>query len=93
MRVISIVLHVCTILSGLKFPLSRFCNFSNYLGKNHLSGIFYVFTDIKGLNNVDRIQQYQNRLLDALMLYTSSHYPNLPTKFGELLLRLSEVQR
>ena len=51
------------------------------------------FTDIKGLNNVDRIQQYQNRLLDALMLYTSSHYPNLPTKFGELLLRLSEVQR
>ena len=56
--------------------------------------VFVVcFTDIKGLNNVDRIQQYQNRLLDALMLYTSSHYPNLPTKFGELLLRLSEVQR
>lgn len=52
-----------------------------------------ILIDIKGLKDVNAIQQYQNKLLDALMLYTSTHYPQLPTKFGELLLRLSEVQR
>lgn len=49
--------------------------------------------DIKGLKNGKVIQDYQNRLLDALMKYTTTHYPSQQTKFGELLLRLSEVQR
>jgi len=49
--------------------------------------------DIKGLKNASVIQEYQSTLLDALMVYTTTHYPNYPVKFGELLLRLSEVQR
>ncbi|XP_067948394.1 nuclear hormone receptor FTZ-F1 beta-like isoform X2 [Watersipora subatra] len=52
-----------------------------------------MLPDIKGLKNASAIQDYQNKLLGALMLYTSTRYPNSPTKFGELLLRLSEVQR
>lgn len=50
-------------------------------------------TDISGLENPSMIQDYQNTLLDALMVYTTTHYPHYPLKFGELLLRLSEVQR
>lgn len=49
--------------------------------------------DIKGLENPEMIQQYQSTLLNALMTYTTTHFPQYPVKFGELLVRLSEVQR
>ena len=50
-------------------------------------------TDIKGLENPEVIQDYQKQLLKDLMAYTTSAYPEIPLKFGELLIRLSEVQR
>ncbi|XP_067943901.1 uncharacterized protein [Watersipora subatra] len=52
-----------------------------------------MLPDIKGLVNSTYIQSYQNTLLDALMSYTATHHPEAPLRFGELLLRLSEVQR
>lgn len=35
----------------------------------------------------------QEKALHALQSYTLSHYPGTPAKFGELLLRIPELQR
>lgn len=35
----------------------------------------------------------QEKALKALQDYTLSHYPESPAKFGELLLRIPELQR
>lgn len=35
----------------------------------------------------------QEKALHALQSYTLSHYPDTPAKFGELLLRIPELQR
>lgn len=59
----------------------------------YTSYLTVLLTDIKGLEKREIVQQYQNTLLDALRTYTTTHYPQFPLKFGELLLRLSEVQR
>ena len=35
----------------------------------------------------------QEKVVQALQEYTLSHYPQMPSKFGELLLRIPELQR
>ena len=35
----------------------------------------------------------QEKVVHALQEYTVSHYPDLPSKFGELLLRMPELSR
>ena len=35
----------------------------------------------------------QESVLKALQQYTLSHYPDVPSKFGELLLRIPELER
>ena len=35
----------------------------------------------------------QEKALQALQAYTLGHYPDTPAKFGELLLRIPELQR
>ncbi|KAF6039960.1 Hr39 [Bugula neritina] len=83
-EVISRMLHVCENLARLKVDKYEYVT---------LKVLATMLPDVKGLKEPDKIQTYQNRLLDALMLYTTSHSPDFPTKCGELLLRLSEVQR
>lgn len=35
----------------------------------------------------------QEKALQALQQYTIAHYPDMPSKFGELLLRIPDLQR
>ena len=48
---------------------------------------------MKGLREPSRVQDHQEKLAEALLDYTASHYPSLPAKFGEMLLRLPELAR
>ncbi len=48
---------------------------------------------MKGLKDPDKLSDQQMRISVALQAYTSSHYKQAPNKFGELLLRLSELSR
>ncbi|XP_013419762.1 nuclear hormone receptor FTZ-F1 beta-like [Lingula anatina] len=50
-----------------------------------------ISPDIDGLKNPTSIREYQDHINEALLTYTSTHFPEMPTKFGELLLRIGEL--
>ena len=52
-----------------------------------------VVPDASGLKEVDQVRESQEKVVHALQDYTVSHYPDMPSKFGELLLRMPELQR
>ena len=55
---------------------------------------FYLIqTDASGLKEPDRVRRSQEEVVRALQVYTSANYPDVPSKFGELLLRMPELQR
>ncbi|XP_074655139.1 steroidogenic factor 1-like [Tubulanus polymorphus] len=58
-----------------------------------LKVLILMSPDMKGLKDIDSVRDYQEKVTDALMLYTSTHYPHRSNKFGELLLRLPELAR
>lgn len=49
--------------------------------------------DVSGLEDGEKVRYSQEKVVQALQEYTLSHYPHLPPKFGELLLRIPELQR
>ena len=53
----------------------------------------FCFSDVKGLKEPSKIHEYQEKLSEALLEYTGSHYVQMPNKFGEMLLRLPELAR
>lgn len=53
----------------------------------------FFLSDAHGLKEPDKVRACQKEVLEALQSYTSSHYPHQPSKFGELLLRLPELER
>lgn len=58
-----------------------------------LKVIILICPDMKGLKDVDKLAEQQQRISGALETYTSTHYRQAPNKFGELILRLSELSR
>ena len=54
--------------------------------------IFFHFTDAAGLSDGATIEQLQEKSQCALEEYCRSHYPNQPTRFGKLLLRLPSLR-
>ena len=54
--------------------------------------ISIIFTDAPGLNDVQIIEQMQEKSQCALEEYCRSQYPNQPTRFGRLLLRLPSLR-
>ena len=52
-----------------------------------------LVSDASGLKEVDQVRESQEKVVHALQDYTVSHYPDMPSKFGELLLRMPELQR
>ncbi|XP_076321658.1 uncharacterized protein LOC143231043 isoform X2 [Tachypleus tridentatus] len=58
-----------------------------------LKVIILLTSDVSGLKDPDKVRNCQKQVLEALQAYTYSHYPNLPSKFGELLLRVPELER
>lgn len=49
--------------------------------------------DTSDLREPEKVCASQEKALQALQQYTLSHYPESPSKFGELLLRIPELQR
>jgi len=50
-------------------------------------------SDIKGLSDETRLSEQQQKVSMALEQYITSHYPQTPCKYGEMLLRLPELSR
>jgi len=63
-------------------------------GHNILKMDFLFFvSDASGLRNPGHVRDSQEKVVEALQQYTSAAYPASPSKFGELLLRIPELQR
>ena len=54
--------------------------------------IFYLVSDACGLSDVAHIESIQEKSQCALEEYCRSQYPNQPTRFGKLLLRLPSLR-
>jgi len=55
--------------------------------------ICLLTSDASGLKDADAVRGCQEKVVHALQEYTVSHYPEMPSKFGELLLRMPELSR
>ena len=51
-----------------------------------------IFLDAVGLSNAQGIEQLQEKSQCALEEYCRTQYPNQPTRFGRLLLRLPSLR-
>ena len=57
-------------------------------------GLDWTFRlDTSGLKESESVRTSQESVLKALQQYTLLHYPEVPSKFGELLLRIPELER
>ena len=54
---------------------------------------FSYFSDASGLKEAENVRDSQEKVVQALQNYTSAQYPDMPSKFAELLLRMPELHR
>lgn len=86
---------------GLSPVIDRMMNLTDHLRRLQVDQYEYVSlkviilltSDAHGLKEPDKVRACQKQVLEALQNYTASHYPHQPSKFGELLLRLPELER
>jgi len=86
---------------GIEKCVEKMINFSDQLRRLKVDHYEYVSmkvivlltSDASGLKVVDKVRESQEKVVHALQDYTVSHYPDMPSKFGELLLRMPELQR
>ena len=50
-------------------------------------------SDASGLKEPEHVRDSQEKVVQGLQQYTTAQYPSLPSKFGELLLRMPELHR
>ena len=76
--------------------IDRFCQNSSISSKCPFKTLFHVyfsyFSDACGLTDSATIEQLQEKSQCALEEYCRTHYPNQPTRFGKLLLRLPSLR-
>ena len=70
----------------------NFSHVSLLAGRRPLITIFFI-ADASGLKEPEAVRGCQEKVVHALQEYTVSHYPDMPSKFGELLLRMPELSR
>ncbi|XP_021950723.1 nuclear hormone receptor FTZ-F1 beta [Folsomia candida] len=58
-----------------------------------LKVIILMSSEVDELHEGDRVRESQERLLQCLQAYTLARCPESPSKFGELLLKIPELQR
>ncbi|XP_077507296.1 nuclear hormone receptor FTZ-F1 beta-like [Amblyomma americanum] len=58
-----------------------------------LKVIILLTSDASGLREPEKARSCKKQVLEALQAYTISQYPSQPTKFGELLLCVPELER
>ncbi|BES93457.1 hormone receptor [Nesidiocoris tenuis] len=86
---------------GLAQPIERMLNFTDHLRRLKVDKYEYVAmkvivllsSDTSDLREPDKVRASQEKALQALSQYTVAHYPDIPSKFGELLLRIPDLQR
>ncbi|KAL1131815.1 hypothetical protein AAG570_011427 [Ranatra chinensis] len=86
---------------GLGPPIERMLNFTEHLRRLRVDRYEYVAmkvivlltSDASELREPEKVRASQETALQALQQYTSHHYPDIPSKFGELLLRIPDLQR
>ncbi|CRK96819.1 CLUMA_CG009883, isoform A [Clunio marinus] len=88
-------------LSGLHVCIERMLNLTDHLRRLKVDKYEYVAmkvivllsSDTAELKEPEKVRASQEKALQALQAYTLGHYPDSPAKFGELLLRIPELQR
>ncbi|XP_013784132.1 nuclear hormone receptor FTZ-F1 beta-like [Limulus polyphemus] len=86
---------------GLGPVVERMLNLTEHLRRLHIDQYEYVClkviilltSDVSGLKEIEKVRICQKQVLEALQTYTRVHYPENPSKFGELLLRIPELER
>ncbi|XP_071447941.1 nuclear hormone receptor FTZ-F1 beta isoform X2 [Hetaerina americana] len=86
---------------GLTPCIERMLNFTEHLRRLRVDKYEYVAmkvivlltSDASDLREPEKVRASQEKALRALQEYTLAHHPRLPSKFGELLLRIPELQR
>lgn len=86
---------------GLGACIERMLNFTEHLRRLRVDQYEYVAmkvillltSDASDLRESEKVRDSQEKALQALQHYTLAHYPEIPSKFGELLLRIPELQR
>ncbi|XP_030037216.2 nuclear hormone receptor FTZ-F1 beta [Manduca sexta] len=58
-----------------------------------LKVIVLLTSDAPELREAEKVRASQEKALAALQAYIAAHSPATPAKFGELLLRIPELQR
>lgn len=87
--------------NGLQSCIERMLNLTEHLRRLKVDRYEYVAmkvivllqSDTSELKEPEKVRTSQEKALQALQAYTLSHYPETPAKFGELLLRIPELQR
>lgn len=86
---------------GMQACIERMLNFTEQLRRLRVDQYEYIAmkvivlltSDTSELREAEKVRLSQEKALKALQDYTLSHYPESPAKFGELLLRIPELQR
>lgn len=86
---------------GMHACIERMLNFTEHLRRLRVDRYEYVAmkvivlltSDTSELREAEKVRASQEKALKALQDYTLTHYPESPAKFGELLLRIPELQR
>ncbi|KAG5307137.1 FTF1B protein, partial [Acromyrmex insinuator] len=86
---------------GLATCIERMLTFTNNLRRLRVDQYEYVAmkvivlltSDTSELKEPEKVRASQEKALQALQQYTIARYPEMPAKFGELLLRIPDLQR
>ncbi|XP_011640199.1 nuclear hormone receptor FTZ-F1 beta isoform X2 [Pogonomyrmex barbatus] len=86
---------------GLGTCIERMLAFTNNLRRLRVDQYEYVAmkvivlltSDTSELKEPEKVRASQEKALQALQQYTIARYPEMPAKFGELLLRIPDLQR
>ncbi|KAL4703165.1 hypothetical protein ACJJTC_016766, partial [Scirpophaga incertulas] len=86
---------------GLTPCIERMLSFTDHLRRLRVDRYEYVAlkvivlltSDTPELRESEKVRASQEKALAALQAYTAAHSPDTPSKFGELLLRIPELQR
>ncbi|KAH8421173.1 hypothetical protein KR009_010296 [Drosophila setifemur] len=87
--------------NGLQTCIERMLNLTDHLRRLRVDRYEYVAmkvivllqSDTTELQESVKVRECQEKALQSLQAYTLAHYPDTPSKFGELLLRIPDLQR
>ncbi|KNC22762.1 Nuclear hormone receptor FTZ-F1 beta, partial [Lucilia cuprina] len=88
-------------LTGFQPCIERMLNLTDHLRRLRVDRYEYVAmkvivllqSDTSELQEPVKVRECQEKALQSLQAYTLAHYPDCPSKFGELLLRIPDLQR